>query len=49
MAALAIRTGIPPNEFINMDSQMLKAMLQVLQDQADEVKNAKRRSGKRTR
>jgi len=24
-------------------------MLQVLQDQADEVKNAKRRSGKRTR
>jgi hypothetical protein len=43
VAQLAIETGIPPREFIEMDSMMIKAMLQVFDDQAKEAKvNANR-------
>ena len=43
MAALSVETGIAPSEFINMDSEMLRAIVQVLQDRAKEIKNATRR------
>ena len=40
MAALSVETGIAPSEFINMDPEMLRAIVQVLQDRAKEIKNA---------
>ena len=43
MAALSVETGIAPSEFINMDSEMLKAVVQVLGDRAKEIKNASKR------
>jgi len=43
VAALSVETGIAPNEFINMDSEMLRAIVQVLQDRAKEIKNASSR------
>jgi len=43
VAALSVETGIAPSEFINMDSEMLRAIVQVLQDRAKEIKNATRR------
>jgi hypothetical protein len=39
---MAIETGIPPSEFINMDSEMYQAMVKVLVDRAKEIKNASR-------
>ncbi len=43
MAALSVETGIAPSEFINMDSEMLKAVVQVLGDRAKEIRNASKR------
>ena len=43
MAALSVETGIAPSEFINMDTEMLRAIVQVLQDRAKEIKNASSR------
>ena len=43
MAALSVETGIAPSEFINMDSEMLRAIVQVLSDRAKEIKNARSR------
>ena len=43
MAALSVETGIAPSEFINMDAEMLRAIVQVLSDRAKEIKNARSR------
>lgn len=40
IAALSCELGIPPNEFINMDPEMLRAIVQVLHDRAKEIRNA---------
>ena len=45
IAQLAVETGIPPREFIDMDTEMYLAIIQVLTDRAKEIKNASR--GKR--
>ncbi len=45
MAALSVETGIAPSEFIDMDAEMLRAIIQVLNDRSKELKNASR--GKR--
>ena len=42
MAALSVETGIAPSEFINMDTEMLRAIIQVLSDRSKEMKNASR-------
>jgi hypothetical protein len=47
VALLAIRTGIPHSEFINMDRSLLLATLAVLKDDAKRTENASR--GRRTR
>jgi hypothetical protein len=44
---LSIHTGIAPSEFINMDTDLLKAFYEVLKQQARERENANR--GKRGR
>jgi hypothetical protein len=44
IAALSVETGIAPQAFINMDSEMLKAIIQVLSDRAREIKNASKRN-----
>ncbi len=42
IASLSIETGIAPSEFINMDTEMFRAIMQVLADRAKELKNASR-------
>jgi hypothetical protein len=42
VAAISVETGIAPSEFINMDPDMLTAIVQVLTDRAKEIKNASR-------
>ena len=42
VASLSVETGIAPSEFINMDSEMLRAIVQVFSDRAKEIKNASR-------
>lgn len=41
--------GIPPKEFIDMDPQMLEAIIQVLRDRAKEIKNAASKAAPRGR
>jgi hypothetical protein len=43
MATLSVETGIAPSEFINMDSDMLTAIVQVLGDRSKEMRNASKR------
>jgi hypothetical protein len=43
VASLSCETGIAPKEFIDMDPEMLKAIIQVLSDRAKEIKNASKR------
>jgi hypothetical protein len=43
VAALSVETGIAPSEFINMDTEMLRAIIQVLSDRSKEMKNASKR------
>jgi hypothetical protein len=43
MATLSVETGIAPSEFINMDSDMLTAIVQVLSDRSKEMRNASKR------
>jgi hypothetical protein len=38
-----VETGIAPKEFVDMDPEMLRAIIQVLQDRAKELKNASKR------
>ncbi len=42
IATLSVELGIPPREFIDMDSEMFAAIAQVLTDRAKEIKNASR-------
>ena len=42
IAQLSVETGIPPKEFIEMDTEMYRAIIQVLTDRAKEIKNASR-------
>jgi hypothetical protein len=44
---LSVELGIPPKEFIEMDSEMLGAIVQVLTDRAKEIKNASRGNRRR--
>lgn len=44
VAALAVETGIAPREFLTMDEDMLRHIIQVLNDRAKEIKNANRRN-----
>jgi hypothetical protein len=43
VASLSVETGIAPKEFVNMDPEMLKAIIQVLSDRAKEIRNANKR------
>jgi hypothetical protein len=44
IAALAVETGIAPREFIEMDEEMLRHIIQVLNDRSKEVQNAGKRN-----
>ena len=44
IAALSVETGIAPSEFIEMEPDMMRAIVQVLQDRAKEIKNASKRN-----
>ena len=44
VAQLAVETGIPPQQLLDLDSTMFKNMLKVLQDRAKDMENAKRRN-----
>jgi len=44
IASLSVELGIAPSEFIDMDPEMLRAIVQVLQDRAKEIKNASKRN-----
>jgi hypothetical protein len=44
IAALSVELGIPPKDLIEMDQQMLEAIIQVLKDRAKEMKNASKRN-----
>jgi hypothetical protein len=46
IASLAVETGIPHSEFINMDRSMLLATLAYMKDRAQRTENASR--GKRS-
>jgi len=42
IASLSVETGIAPSEFIDMDTDMYTAIIQVLSDRAKEIRNASR-------
>ena len=44
VAQLAIETGIPPQYLLDLDAEMFKNILKVLNDRAKEQENAKRRA-----
>jgi len=44
IASLSVETGIAPQEFIDMDTDMYNAIIQVLTDRAKEIKNASKRN-----
>jgi hypothetical protein len=44
IAALSVELGIPPKDLIEIDQQMLEAIIQVLKDRAKEMKNASKRN-----
>jgi hypothetical protein len=44
IATLSVETSIAPQYFIDMDSEMLGAIIQVLKDRAKEIKNASKRN-----
>lgn len=43
IAELSVETGIPPREFLEMDSEMYAAIIQVLTDRAKEIQRASKR------
>ena len=43
IAALAVETGISPNELLKIDDEMLRLLIQVLHDRAKELKDASKR------
>ena len=44
IAALAVETGIAPREFIEMDDEMFRHIIQVLNDRAKGAQNAGKRN-----
>jgi hypothetical protein len=42
VAQLAVETGIPPQQLLDLDSTMFRNMLKVLQDRAKDMENANR-------
>jgi hypothetical protein len=44
IAALAVETSIPPKEFLEMDDEMLRHIIQVLNDRAKGAQNAGKRN-----
>jgi hypothetical protein len=42
IAQLAVETGIPPREFLEMDNRMFRSILMVLRDRAKEIENVRR-------
>jgi hypothetical protein len=44
IAALAVETGIPPKEFLEMDEEMFRHIIQVLNDRSKEIQNASKRN-----
>ena len=47
VAQLAVETGIPPQFLLDLDADMFKNMLKVLNDRAKEMQNANRSKGRR--
>lgn len=47
VAQLAVETGIPPQQLLDLDSFMFRNMLKVLQDRAKDMENASKRKGRR--
>ena len=47
VAQLAVETGIPPQFLLDLDADMFKNMLKVLNDRAKEMQNANRSKGSR--
>ena len=47
VAQLAVETGIPPQQLLDLDSTMFRNMLKVLQDRAKDMENASKRKGGR--
>jgi hypothetical protein len=46
IAKLSVETGIPPREFLEMDDEMLRHIIQVFNDRAKEMKDAGKRNGR---
>jgi hypothetical protein len=44
IAALAVETGISPSELLKIDDEMLRLIIQVLNDRAKEMKDASKRN-----
>ena len=44
VAQLAVETGIAPQYLLDLDADMFKNILKVLQDRAKDMENAKRRN-----
>ena len=47
VAQLAVETGIPPQHLLDLDQNMFKNILKVLQDRAKDAENASKRKGRR--
>lgn len=47
VAQIAIETGIPPQYLLDLDADMFKNMLKVINDRAKEMQNANRSKGRR--
>jgi len=47
IASLAVETGIAPQDLIELDQPVFDAMIQVLKDRAQEIKNASSRKRSR--
>ena len=48
IAQLAVETGIAPQYLLDLDAEMFKNMLRVINDRAKEMQNANRARGSRT-
>ncbi len=48
IAQLAVETGIAPQYLLDLDTEMFKNMLKVINDRAKEMQNANRARGGRT-
>ena len=48
VAQLAVETGIPPQQLLDLDSTMFRNMLKVLQDRAKDMENGNRARGRGT-